>query len=216
MDKDFKPFEKGFSKKDLNRLLDLIRRTRTLPIGPGWSETPDGMVHNIRSAVSVAVNNDRWTLRTVSAVEDEESVEMIRPGVVRYGSAVNGSDDFTITNVASTFTVADGDYVVLQFTLSTRELLLTTVSTWDDFPSPFTIVVASGEPSMTVATFPLWKIVTTATVTDRTTIGIGPNLKGIRMVADSDFQMRETLHETSTGLVTVVADLFPAAFASIG
>ena len=196
MDKDFKPFEKGFSKKDLNRLLDLIRRTRTLPIGPGWSETPDGMVHNIRSAVSVAVNNDRWTLRTVSAVEDEESVKIVRPGIVRYGSAVDGTNDFTITDIDSTITVEENDFIVLEFTLSTRVLQLKKLSTWTDFPSPFTIVTTSGEPSMTVATFPLWKIVTTATVTDRTTIGIGPSLKGIRMVAD--------------------ADLFPAAFASIG
>ena len=215
MNSDFQEFKKGFSKGDLNILLKLIRKWRTLPVGPGWSQTPDGQLHDVFPAAAAAVNNDRWTLQAVSSVSGSESVKMIRPGVVRYGSAANGTDDFTIVDIGSTLTVNSGDFIVLEFTLSTRVLKLRAVSTWTDFPSPFTIVVASGEPSMTVATWPLWKIIPVATVTDRVTIGLGPDLKAVRLAADSDFQMRETLHENSTGLVTAVADLFPAAFASI-
>lgn len=194
----------------LNKVIAYARGHGVNPAGvPGWSWTVDGwQPPRVRAGET---NSPRlWDVEVVSA--DDSSIKMSCPGVVRKIDDVDNTSLVSISGLASTFEVAAGDYLVLEWTAA-AVCTLKVLSTWDGFPFPYVTTLDAEEFLIFDKTIcPLWKVLATgdvATVYPGRHLPLGDAIILERLAPDAHLEIANYQAEHPTGKMIDVDRFWP-------
>ncbi len=133
---DFEKYDSGFFFGRFNRLIDLIRKNRVLPIRPGWEQTPEGLVPPVTPEFdSSARAIEYWNLKIETTDEGDKEVSIKHPGKVKRTTAYDESGLVDVVDIAETFTPAVGKFLCLVVEPNLT-VTLAMVEEWTGYPYP--------------------------------------------------------------------------------
>ena len=133
---DFEKYDSGFFFGRFNRLIDLIRKNRVLPIRPGWEQTPEGLVPPAIPEFDTSVRAiEYWSLKIETTEAGEKVVSIKHPGKVKRTTAYDDSGLVNVVDIAETFTPAVGKFLCLVVEPDLT-VTLEMVDEWTGYPYP--------------------------------------------------------------------------------
>lgn len=214
------------SQRDaVTRYLDSQDRQKQTPADPIGGAAPGGSGSDSDHPVvagSIGPRNDSrtlpppmqrlWDVRIVSVSGSTVTVKLSCPGKARKSDDVNSSGLITIDQIGAEFTLANNDYLVLEYT-KTGACTLKKLSTWTNFPFPYATTTDTGFSVWEKSHFPLWKCMKAASVTDfylGRHVPAGPNLVLERLAPDADLEIADYMSEMPSGQMVGVRRFFPS------
>jgi len=139
----FEKYDSGFFYGRFNRLLDLIKKNRVLPVRPGWEQTPEGLVPPLSPAFDASVRAIEYWNLIIEVTEDnsdnpnppEVKVSIKHPGKVKRTTAYDNSGLVDILEIDQSFTPAVGKFLCLVVEPDLT-VTLEMVEEWTGYPYP--------------------------------------------------------------------------------
>lgn len=194
--------------KSLTELAQALNKNR-----PRW-QTPKERTEARAPSGSKAIQNAGQPVRRIGGAGTQRrerkwdilvtdtttpTVQIVNPGKVKKGWAVDSSDQVSIVDISASFNPSDGQYLTLRIE---QDLTTTLVleSAWTGHPNPVESTTSDGVYVMYRFHAPLWYFVATASASSDS-IKISDSLRAERLVPDSDFQIFEMASEDYQGKI---------------
>jgi len=152
--------------------------------------------------VKASSNARLWDIDIVDA--DAGTVRIGVPGSVRITDDVDSTGLIEIRNINSVFSISVGRYIVLEWdaTSSPPVCTLKALSTWSDFPFPYTTAPSGEHKIFQKGYTPLWVARASSAfpvIIDGIHVALNDNITMVRLAPDAHFEVINYLVELPSG-----------------